>query len=245
LIASLVIGLSAQAAINILPMGDSVTEAERPYNSYRRALWQFLEEAGVPVDFIGNSRGVRNPAHNDLPPDADFDLDHESYWGWDTREMLTSKGGLMARLDKLPEVADIVLLLLGVNDFSRLPCPTVTQTQQGLAEIIDVLRGHNAEITVLLGTWLPMNDKSLCDQDANVIINAFNARLPAFVASQSTNRSPVILVDLSVDFDLDNLDDDLYDGIHPDGSGEEKIAFRWYEALLPILEDWVFSSSLD
>jgi len=238
-VASLAIGLSAQAATNILPMGNSITEAEVGYNSYRRRLWQFLEDTGIPVDFIGTKQGVLGG----MPPNADFDLDHEGYWGWTTQDMLTDNGGLVARLDQLP-TADIVLLLLGVNDLT-LDCRTVAQTQQGLSEIIDVLRARNPEVTVLLGTLLPMNNKVRCGQDANTIINAFNAGLPAFVASKSTHRSRVILVDLRVYFDLNNLDDDLYDGVHPDGSGEEKIAFRWYKALLPLLGEKIFSSSFE
>ncbi len=37
----------------ILPLGDSITQADFNYNSYRRPLWHLLNEAGYSVDFVG------------------------------------------------------------------------------------------------------------------------------------------------------------------------------------------------
>jgi len=61
--------------VKIMPIGDSITEAESGHNSYRRALWNNLKEAGCNVDFVGSKSGVRGG----LPLNEDFDIDHEGY----------------------------------------------------------------------------------------------------------------------------------------------------------------------
>jgi predicted small lipoprotein YifL len=40
--------------LRIMPLGDSITEAEAGHNSYRRVLWKRLNGAGCSVDFVGS-----------------------------------------------------------------------------------------------------------------------------------------------------------------------------------------------
>jgi hypothetical protein len=37
----------------IMPIGDSITQADSNHNSYRRPLWIHLRQAGYNVDFVG------------------------------------------------------------------------------------------------------------------------------------------------------------------------------------------------
>ena len=45
-------------------------------------------------------------------------------------------------------------------------------------------------------------------------------------------QPPVFLVDQFVDFDAQT---ETYDGIHPNDLGEEKMAQRWFEAIIAAL----------
>ena len=64
-------------------------------------------------------------------------------------------------------------------------------------------------------------------------MQALNAAIPAWAASESTAQSPVIVVDQWTGFDTDA---DTYDGVHPNASGDAKIAQNWLEALIPLLD---------
>ena len=63
-------------------------------------------------------------------------------------------------------------------------------------------------------------------------LDPFNAAIPALVSSKNTARSPVRVVDQNSGF---NATVDTYDGVHPDLSGEIKMANKWYNALVPLL----------
>ena len=61
----------------------------------------------------------------------------------------------------------------------------------------------------------------------------FNAAIPAWAAATTTAASPVTVVDQWTGF---NTATDTGDGVHPDDSGSQKIADRWYptrSAVLP------------
>src|SRR5690606_41190807 len=65
-------------------------------------------------------------------------------------------------------------------------------------------------------------------------VQALNAAIPAWAASESTAQSPVIFVDQWTGFDTDA---DTYDGVHPNASGrseERRVgkegSARWLDA---------------
>lgn len=210
--------------LEIVPLGDSITEAEEPYNSYRRPLYWYLKSVDASVEFVGSQTGVLGSV---VPPNNDFDADHEGHWGWTTQNMLYSAGGLASRLSAYR--VDIVLLLLGANDLMQ--CRGVNAALQGVRDVIAVLRSINPEVVVLVGTLLPING-SYCQTTANTLVADFNAQLPELVAMLSTPLSPLLLVEQNQGFDLGT---DSYDGIHPNLSGELKVAERWFRALIPVV----------
>jgi len=64
-------------------------------------------------------------------------------------------------------------------------------------------------------------------------IPALNAEIVTLAAAVTTPESPVIIVDRWTDFDAAA---DTYDGVHPNQSGEQKMAAKWFEALDGVLE---------
>jgi hypothetical protein len=63
-------------------------------------------------------------------------------------------------------------------------------------------------------------------------IRQLNALLPDLATQKNTAQSPVVIVDQYTGM---SIADDMYDGIHPNTQGEEKMATRWYDALRSIL----------
>lgn len=204
----------AEKTIKILPLGDSITHGGKQRPSYRRALWLMLQQHGVSVDFVGS----RNDFHRAKPAASmlDFDLDHEGYWGWETAQIVEV---LPDRLDSY--TPDIALIHLGTNDFDRgVP---INRTLDDLSSILAVLRQDNPEITILLAEIIPMRFKST---------RQFNDALRKWASVQSTPRSKLVLVDQYTGY---YWLIDSYDKYHPNARGEQKIASRWFDALIAIL----------
>lgn len=207
-------GAANPGAVRILPLGDSITEGNLLHDSYRRPLWHSLTRAGYAVDFVGTSR------HNHWggPPTPDFDLDHEGHWGWRADQVR----------DKLPEWLpamprpDIALIHLGSNDLFQDEPPE--QVVEELAEIIDLLRGINPEIVLLVAKIIPASG-------TEAITATFNRALDD-LTTRSTDTSPIRLVDQFTGFDPARH---TYDGVHPNQDGEALMAERWHEALAPWL----------
>ncbi|MCU0549613.1 MAG: SGNH/GDSL hydrolase family protein [Leptolyngbya sp. Prado105] len=194
----------------IMPLGDSITQADRYRNSYRRPLWLKLREAGYDVNFVGSTRSH----YLGNPPNSDFDQDHEGHWGWQADEVL-------AQLDRWTEQAklDIVLIHLGTNDILR--GQSFDSTIAELRSVIQTLRKRNPNLKILLAQLIP-------SQNAEALTQQFNQQIFVLARSLNSKTSPVILVDQFSGF---NVSQDTYDGLHPNESGEQKMANRWFQAL--------------
>jgi lysophospholipase L1-like esterase len=205
----------------ILPLGDSITQGDAEHQSYRYPLWTMLVDEGLDFDLVGSRTG--NHEGDPVWPDHhgfEFDRNHEGHWGWHADQLL----------DELPswlELYDpqIVLLHAGTNDaFNEQPADEIAAE---LAEIIEVLRDDVPNVAVLLARPIP-TASSATDE----ILEQLCDELDELVATLDSAEAPVVLVDLREGFDAD---EDTYDGIHPNEGGEQLIAERWFEALLPYL----------
>ena len=212
----LTLGSAKEQSIRIMPLGDSITQGYRGHDSYRRELWLKLNQAGARVDFVGSLK--KN--YWGMPLHTDFDMDHEGHWGWRADQVL-------ARMDKwaAKNVPDIVLLHLGTNDIGG--GQDIEETVAEIEEIIMILRKHNAEVKVLLAQIIP-----LANEAASERIKKFNKQLAKLTELMSTEEAPVILVNHFDGFDPQT---DTYDGVHPNKWGTDKMANKWYKALVGIL----------
>jgi lysophospholipase L1-like esterase len=76
---------------------------------------------------------------------------------------------------------------------------------------------------VLLAKIIPTRDSIL-----NQRIVELNQRIDSIAMSKSTVESPVVIVDQNLGF---NAAEDIDDGLHPNRTGAEKIAQKWFEAI--------------
>ncbi|MBI4832209.1 MAG: cellulose-binding protein [Candidatus Lindowbacteria bacterium] len=216
---------NAKNALRILPLGDSITQADANHLGYRYRLWIKLIDAGVNFDFVGSSDDnyFRNP---EWPPykGRTFDRDHEGHWGWCADEILNGPAGdeknkLLVWLQGY--TPDIVLMHLGSNDVFHFQ--DAAETAGELAEIINVLRADNNRVIILLAKIIPT--KSL---GANEGIEELNTQIEKMAGKMTADQSPVVIVDQYAGF---KPEADIYDSIHPNQSGEEKMAAKWFEAI--------------
>lgn len=201
----------------IMPLGDSITESFAPRESYRYFLWNSLQSSGFrDIDFVGSERGVLGGE----PANTNFDQDHEAHTGW-TADQIAAQTELWARQFR----PDIVLLHAGTNDVRN--DESVASTINDLGQIIDRLRMGNPNVSVLLSKIIP-------NQDNPSGTAALNDAIPSLVNQKNRSNSRVILVDQASGFDLSR---DTFDGLHPNESGERKMASKFFSALQPLLSN--------
>src|SRR4051812_39308740 len=166
------------AATKIMPLGDSITNAETGHASYRYWLWNDLVDNGYTnVDFVGSQTGVLNGP----PLFPDFDQNHEGHWGFRADEILAQIGGWASTAHP-----DIVLMHLGTNDMFQ--GQSVSSTITELGSIIDTVRQSNPNVTFLMAQVISsVNSPSQ--------LQALNAAIPGLAAQKNTAQSRVITVD--------------------------------------------------
>lgn len=226
----------AEEIHRILPLGDSITQAEANRASYRYPLWKKLVDSDLKFDFVGSLQKHQDRYTKGTPPQPDykgksFDRDHEGHFGWNTDEIINGRdfdngsgsGKLAEWVDGYD--ADIVLMHLGTNDaFNR---QSNASTVEELKEIIRILREDNPDVAVLLARITPVDHKP---GNAEAVAS-LNEAIPSVAEDMHTEQSPVILVDHFSGFDPG---EHTYDGVHPNEAGEELMAQRWFDAIMDV-----------
>jgi acyl-CoA thioesterase I len=211
--------------INILCIGNSITNGTSTFNSYRRALWQMLHAGNYNFDFIGSW----NKHHMGGEfPNPDFDMDHDGHSGWNAQDIFTPpswdsiRGNLPVWLHTY--TPDIVLMELGTNDVFQ--CRAEDDVIKNLTEAINVLRNKNSKVKIFVAQIPPLgaqwSDKKLCGDsvdyasritELNNAIATFGKKMNIVVVDQFTGIDPA---------------KDMYDDIHPNDAGEKIMAERWF-----------------
>jgi hypothetical protein len=203
--------------IQIMPLGNSITQADSFHTSYRYPLWKMLKESGSKVDFTGSQ--TNNYMGNN--PAMDFDHDHEGHWGWRADQFVNGVFGQGGLTDFLQgNTPDIVLMHLGSNDIFR--GESTEQIIEDLKKIIAILEDNNPYVIILIAQLIPVANENINRQI--VSLNHAIAQLP----SELINVPQLIVVNQYEGFDAYK---DTYDGAHPNRKGEEKMARTWFNAV--------------
>ncbi len=215
-IALMAFSTTGWAQTKIVPIGNSITQADASHDSYRRSLWHLLQSGGHNVDFVGSlSSNNGGPA-----PNPDFDLDHEGHWGQRADEILNGLPNWLSGY-----TPDIALVHVGSNDVFQ--GQSVASTVDDIEGIIDALRddanGGNPNVVILLAKLIPAVSNNM---------SSINAEIDGIASRKHTAQSPVVVVDQNTGFDPET---DTYDDVHPNLGGEEKMANVWYNAVTPFL----------
>lgn len=199
------------AAVRIMPLGDSITGSP---GCWRALLWNRLLSTGhTNIDFVGT-----------LPPQGcgvEHDGDNEGHGGYLATNVANQNllpGWLSATRP------DIVLMHFGTNDvWSNIPPATIISA---FTTLVNQMRASNPNMRILVAKIIPMNPATCPDCAQRAV--ALNDAIPAWAAATTTDQSPITVVDQWTGFDTAT---DTYDGVHPNDSGNRKIADAWFPAL--------------
>jgi lysophospholipase L1-like esterase len=222
----------------IMCLGNSITQGNNDFASYRFELWKMLVQAGVEFEFVGSHNtnyGGQSPGYGTELQGQTFTNYNEGHWGWSADQILNGNNE-QPNAGKLSDwltnyTPDFVLMHLGTNDMFRNH--PIDETLNELREVVRLLRATNPNVTILLAKLIPADAGAAGPGAANNII-LFNEEIPGLVQELSSAASPVLLVDQFTGFDA-TKGADTWDGIHPDESGEVKMAQRWFDTLYPLL----------
>lgn len=253
--------LAVGDSINLMVIGDSIssgiTQADidaqntrfgtdyPARDSYRTEIWDLIQsEFTTPpdVNFVGSS--LYNSAT--LPTEAQRHSAYRGYASFSFFEPKTDPFGTVnnstADADGWGTFAvDVALILLGTNDI--LGNRAISSLEEDLQDVVEVFRGGNSEVQILLGTLTPYTGRDYADKidDANVMIrNLVNADASSGWAG-STASSPITIIDHYNGEVGTAFDASLHtaDGLHPNPAGEALLAANWWTGLYPILNSVV------
>lgn len=189
----------------ILLYGDSITQGTAGHWTWRYRLWQGLQAAGTPVDFVGPMHTLWSFTPGDMSSteyrDPNFDTDHAAYAGM----TLTQPKWTIADLAQQYR-PNVIVGLIGINDLWKYGV-----SPQSLIDIwrqqIALARKADPGVTIVLGqygqTWGPN-------------VPEYNADLTALAASVDRPNARVIVAQAPA---IDRQRD-TFDGVHPTSSGE-------------------------
>lgn len=207
---------SAGGSVRVMPLGDSITGGP---GCWRALLWQKLQAAGYrEVDMVGTVPGGGCSV-------ASWDADGEGHGGFSVVNV-AAQNQLVTWLAATHP--DVVLMHFGTNDiWAAYPTAKILDAYSTLVE---QMRAANPAMKIIVAQIIPMEPSNCAGCAARV--KDLNAAIPAWAASKNTARSPITVVDQWTGFVAST---DTTDGVHPNTSGDTKIANRWYPALAAAL----------
>ncbi len=234
--------LNAQG-VRILPLGDSITRDSfsadpRPdslLTGYRQPLWLLLQTAGYKIDFIGSD----SAGYGAVP---EFDSDNAGFPGYTTLQILnlikTGNDRLGNAITDGPYLnyytPDIILLHIGTNNLD-----TTTSYLEDLLNYIDEFEDStNTQIWVILAKIINRVPNSS-------ISTTFNNNIQKMFERRVSNGDKLKIVDMENDagfiYNIDTTapysDGDMFDYLHPNKSGNIKMANLFYDTLKVLLDN--------
>ncbi|KAJ4341307.1 hypothetical protein N0V95_007255 [Ascochyta clinopodiicola] len=194
--------VSAQQTVKVMPFGASIVSTK------------LRNDKVTNFDFVGSQTGSC--------AGTSIDQDHEGHPGSLATDY-AKNGNLTVWLNANPP--DVILMLLGTNDvlIGKKPTGDVLKAYDVL---IDQMRAKNPKIHIIFSNLLPLDPKRWPQSGVDGIVN-LNAAIKQYAPSKNTRTSSVVFVDNYTGFDAVA---DTVDGEHPNDSGNEKMATKFFAA---------------
>ena len=246
---STVIDITVQSSVlslgKIVCIGDSITEANALRTagdgnwSWRYAFWKHLVDANVAHEFVGTR--TANHSGASVYPDYNgqaFVNRHEAIWGFSAQERASSATTYLGNLKSQGDTPDTAIIFCGCNDVPVNLNVSAATVRDRIGTIVDNLQGDigangNPDVRILLVSIIPRFTGGGTTPDVrNGRYQEINNLLATLATTETTATSTVSYVDI---FPLFNSPPGLlYDGIHPNGDGEQVLADQIFAALRPV-----------
>ncbi|ORY09648.1 SGNH hydrolase-type esterase domain-containing protein [Clohesyomyces aquaticus] len=209
------VGLAGQAAaatVKIMPFGASIVGAP---GCWRAILWKKLQGAGITnTDFVGSQKAT----------DCGFPYDgeNEGHAGFQATGIVADNqlpGWLSAAKP------DIMMIHLGTNDVIQRK--STADTINAYSTLVDQMRASKPTMKILFSQLIPIDPKKFSGAQQGII--DLNKAIATWAPTKSTSQSPIVVIDNFTGF---NVTTDTVDGEHPNDSGNQKLANKFYQPLV-------------
>ena len=154
--------------INILPLGDSITDGAGTHSGYRFFLHNLLIKSGISFRFVGPKQTVD-------PRMADRYQNHAGYGGNTIGPDNSRNGNIFSRLpDVMKSDVDIVLLMMGRNNyFQAIDLDRIDEVYYNFVH--EVIK-YKPDAHIFVGT---MNYSKAGNSPDDPALSGLNALLPS------------------------------------------------------------------
>jgi lysophospholipase L1-like esterase len=243
-------------AFSIMIVGDSITQGHEGDWTWRYRLWEWFDNEGIAVDFVGPFIGTF-PPDSDIGPSAeamstmapppgvpptgpaitfggyavgvkkDFDSNHFGAWG---RQLALDRDLIHSMVQAYNP--DYLLVLLGFNDLAWYPFFSSEDLLQNMESFVHQARTAKPNMKFLIGN-IPQRLRIEARPELAIRTDKYNELLADAIPSWSTTSSPVALAKMRELYacDLDACPA-AYDGLHPNVLGEYQIAQAFSRTLV-------------
>ena len=229
---------------NVLPLGDSITDGFNQAPGYRENLLTLLHNAGDTLNFVGSATD-----HSTSTLDAAGQAHHEGHSGYVIQNLGTSPGDAFSQgytppgsivenlntwlSDGTGVNPQYILLMISTNDVAYkyfLNGPNndgVNDVGSRLSQLISQISNRSTGLRpnarLLVASLTTTSDDAQRPRFAD-----FAAQVPGIVNAHKALGESVSYVDM---YDALDPHSDFADWLHPSGSGYEKMAETWYNAI--------------
>jgi lysophospholipase L1-like esterase len=222
--------LPTAKAIDILPLGDSITWGQNYAGGYETRLFQDLKGDAYLPHFLGSQ--ANNPSsvlnsygegRQEGHPGAFTDHIYNNLDGYDNSNPYSSNNGGYWLTSNSVGDPDYILLMVGTNDigFGQGAAHALTE----LGAIIDKLSDLRPDAQILVSNLLPRTDSAAVN---TAISTQFNPFVPGLVDQKAALGDHVTFVNLH---DVIDPYTQLSDGVHPNASGYNALGDAWFKAI--------------
>ncbi len=225
--------VEANSKIRIMPLGDSITDGFWTEGGYRKYLSNNLTEKGYTnIDFVGPN-GSDQATFNYHGETVSYDNNHAGYNGYSIQNVsniFVSLNGIKEALQEgnyMEQYSpDIILLEIGTNDILTF---NLIGSEKRLSGLLDYLLDNMENDGVIFLSTVPYaNMKPVQNELSNLIIKSYNGLVKKIAKKYSAEGKNVKLVDVNSVVDPST---DLYDELHPNEQGYEKMGNYWTNIL--------------
>ena len=221
------VNVLSQAPIKILPLGNSITfdfnnqdvVNPRPDGvriSYRYKLFQLLRDAGHTFDYVGSENcGFDYFLDRELDDNAGF----PGIETWQLTNLMDTGYNAITEvwvtlgpyLNFYP--ADIILLHIGTNN--------LVESASDVEDLLDKIRSFDNDVIILVA-------KIINRQTYHASTTTFNSNVESMVNSRGDNHIRMVNIETGANINYSN---DMADNLHPNLTGYDKMAYKWFEAI--------------
>lgn len=236
--------------VKIMSLGDSITDGYWTAGGYRKYLYHELELKGYDnIDMVG-MKGSDSATFNYNGETFTYDDNYSGYSGYAIQYMTgtETRQGILETIQETDMInvckPDIILLQIGTNDILSNYNDGITDR---LENLVDTILSDMEENSVIYVSTIPDIDvekvsdwfwsygeikwNNTTEDFAKIIqeyINSYNESIYNLTEKMQSEGKPVKFADIHSVVDYQ---EDLYDGVHPNEQGYEKMGKYWSEVV--------------